>query len=97
MSNDLTLILDKINKIEEKIELLNTTLSNHINFIDNSYKWIQPSLNFINDRVKNITEPLLINDNLVNTTLMHFNYTSYMHILIILFSFYHIMQNIYIE
>jgi len=95
MSKDLTLILDKINKIDEKIEKLNTALSNHINFIDNSYKWIQPSLNFINDRVKNITEPLLLNDNLVNTTLMHFNYTNCL-ACIILFSFYHIMQNIYI-
>jgi hypothetical protein len=68
LNNDINIKLEKILqqiqeiKIEQesqqkKIQKINEVLTNHINFIDNTYTWLSPSLHFIQNKVNSFNTP----------------------------------------
>lgn len=107
--NKLNIILEKLNKISEKIDKLsdkyqeqetkshelNSKLNNHINFVEGTYTWLLPSLQFIKNKVDtfNSKNYLAVTEysSLINT-----NYISqFIWNISVLFLFYFVYINIW--
>ena len=90
-------IIDQIQNIEhkyntQKLELdqLSNKLNSHIDFINNTYNWLSPSLTFIKNKVDNFNSTNYIP---LTYKLNHINLGQYISKIIYIFLFYFIYIN----